>query len=134
MATTTIQNPATKRNINVRVFDVENRVVSDALLAAHKDGKTMSAKDISWMLLNQQHSVAAMERTEGGDSAANNFALNVLENALDWSLGIAVLNFRKDARAVWGRVPRTYKVAAARNGDIFVGYESAGKTAWVKYG
>lgn len=111
-STMTITNPATQKSVKVRVFDVDTREAADVLA---KDG----AKALSWMLLGQKHSVKAMEDSDGGDSAANNFALNVVENALDWSLGLAVNRFIRDALAA-KRCPRAFKVGASRKGDVFI--------------
>lgn len=89
MNTMTITNPDTNKSVSVRVWDVDTKAALESIRA---DG----VKAFSWSLLSQKHSVRAMETTESGDSAANNFALNVLENALDWSLGLAVHRFIRD--------------------------------------
>jgi len=116
MATKTIQNPKTSRQVKVRVWSIETKALMEDL----KAGRIKTAKDLSWKLLSEHHSLSAMERSQAGDSAANNFALNVLENALDWSLGMAVLNFIRDCRKQLNGVPKTFEVAASRSGDVFI--------------
>jgi hypothetical protein len=111
MSTLSITNPATNKTIGVRVFAVETA-------AAVRMLNTEGVKALSWSLLSQKHSVDAMERSEGGDTACNNFALSIFENALDWSLGLAVRNFITDARAV-KRCPKAFKVGVSRKGDVF---------------
>lgn len=59
--------------------------------AVHQWGTGKGVKAFSWWVLEQCKSIAA--KTQGGDSAANNFALNTFEQALDWEIGLAVLHF-----------------------------------------
>jgi hypothetical protein len=112
MNTMTIEHPVSKKSTMVRAWDIETKAAAEAL-------KANGVKSFSWGLLSDKGSMRAMRGTDGGDSARNNFALNVLENALDWSLGLAVLNFIRDACAV-KKCPRTFKVAASRKGDVFI--------------
>lgn len=123
MTTMTITHPTSRKEIKVRAWDIETKAASAQLRA---DG----VKAFSWSLLSQKHSLKAMEATEGGDSASNNFALNVLENALDWSLGLAVLNFLRDALAV-KKCPRTFRVAASKKGDVFILVNKKDGGLWV---
>lgn len=114
--TSTITNPKTKRNVKVRVWTLKSQAIRDGF----KDGTFKTAKDLSWALLNDKNSLQAMEREEGGDSASNNYALSVLEGALDWGLGLAVVRLFKDFVDIKRRVPETFKLAATRKGDVFV--------------
>lgn len=114
MYTTRITNPKSGRQVAVKVFEVPYR---EALEILNEGG----ARRLSWHLLDQPHSVAAMQATEYGDSAANKFALNVLENALDWSIGLKVIAFIQ-ALPQMGRTtrPKTLRVAVTRGGDVYM--------------
>lgn len=112
MQTLTIKSPKTNRNIEVRVWDIDTQETVTFL-------KGRSARDLSLKLLSDKSSLKEMERTESSDCAGNNFSLAVFEHALDWSLGLAVYNFIVAALRV-KRCPRRFKVAAARNGDVFI--------------
>ena len=81
--------------------------------------KDHSVKDLSWKMLSDKKAQAKAAREMGGESATTNFALSILENALDWSLGIAALRFIRDALTV-KRCPRTFRVAVTSKGDVFI--------------
>lgn len=115
MNTMQIKSPKSNRTITVRAWDIDPR----AVLASFKSGELKSARDLSWKLLNEKGSVAAMGREMDGEAASSNFALSVFENALDWSLGLKVLAHIRGAVAV-KRMPKPFKVAASRGGDVFI--------------
>ena len=81
--------------------------------------KDHSVKDLSWKMLSDKKAQAKAAREMDGESATTNFALSILENALDWSLGLAAFRFIRDALAV-KRCPRTFHVAVTNKGDVFI--------------
>lgn len=115
METRTITNPKTGREVKVRAWRVEPRVV----LAKLRSGEWSTARDISWGLLADPQAACLIERTDGGDSAENNFALNIFENALDWSLGLKVLTFIQACQRI-GKMPKPFDVLATRQGHVFI--------------
>ena len=117
MYTRTIQNPKTNRRNAVRCWSIAVRAIAAGL----ECGNIKSARDISWSLLNDDQSIQTMENEMGGDEVSGNFALSVFENALDWQLGVAVLQVLKAARP---RMPKDFEVAVNRAGDVFVIFQS----------
>ncbi len=113
MKTATIVNPKSGRNVRVRAWDVEPR----AILRKFSAGEFKDARDLSWALLSEDASIAALE-CEDGDSNETNFALSVFENALDWTLGLAAVRFMRCAPK--GKIVKPFRVACARSGDVFV--------------
>jgi hypothetical protein len=111
----TITNPRTNRKNRVVAWDIQPREV----LGMVQSGQIGSAQDLSWMLLSDDESIEKMQEEEYGDSAENNFPLRVFETALDWGLGLTVLNFIYGAVAD-GKMPRPFQVAANRQGDVFI--------------
>lgn len=114
MKTTTIENPKSGCEIRVRVWDVAPR----AVIAKLRSGEWGSARDLGLALLGDDQSFDAMDESAEGDSASSNFALAVFEHALDWGLGLRALAYI--ASAPKGRVVRPFRVACARNGDVFI--------------
>jgi hypothetical protein len=55
-----------------------------------KSGEIKDARDVSWLILQQKWE--CIQDTEHGDSANNNLGLKILEEALDWRIGLLVLN------------------------------------------
>lgn len=117
MTTMTLTNPKTNRKMTARLFDVDNKAMTAFLV---ENQGTVSARDMGLKILSDAKTQRAMARTMGGESARTNLALNVLENALDWSLGLAVLKFRMDCRRAKKQVPEKFQVAASAKGDVFV--------------
>lgn len=63
------------------------------LMNAKEMGFWANAKDLFYYLLDT-HSIDSLEvmaETDAGDSARNNMSLAIIENALDWKIGIFVL-------------------------------------------
>ena len=112
MQTITITNPETGRQNACRAWFVEPKKV----LVDIKAGAT--AKQISWKLLSDDEAYGEMQATEDGDSARNNFALHIFENALDWGLGLAIIRLMVQA-AKLGKRPKPFYILANRKGDIF---------------
>jgi hypothetical protein len=81
--------------------------------------KDHSVKDLSWKMLSDKKAQAKAAREMGGESATTNFALSILENALDWSLGLTAFQFIRDRLAI-KRCPRTFRVAVTKKGDVFI--------------
>jgi len=88
----TIIRPDTGRKVNLKTWKIEPRAILEFL----KD-KDKSARDISRLLLNDNQSIQVMEAQQSGDQAGNNFALAVFEQALDWRLGLAIVNVIRSA-------------------------------------
>lgn len=113
-----IVHPISGKTVAVDTFPV----VPKALLAWTKANKIRSAKDISWYLLGEQRSLAKAAAQENGDARHNNYGLRILENALDWSLGLAVLRIL--AACPTGKLPKPFDLLATRSGAILVRYSS----------
>ena len=114
MYTKSFTNPKTNRVNSMKCWDLDTKSVANVMSAAGGN-----VKAISWAMLNDEASVQAMEDTQHGDSAANNWALNVFENALDWGLGLAVVGYLRMYKEQFGKFPRRFTIAANRNGDVF---------------
>jgi hypothetical protein len=104
-------NPETNRTVNVKVWEVD---IKTALTTC----KTGSVKDLSWSLLEEKESIDAMEE-ENGDSASSNFALAVFEQALDWRLGLAIIDLLKSYQRKFGKIPSKVTIACDRKGRIY---------------
>lgn len=113
----TITNPKTGRSNTVRAWNIDPKQV----LADLRSGRTKSAKDLSWRLLSEKESADDIEESveAPGDCARTNYALGIFEYALDWALGLVVLNFIRSAVRV-KKLPKPFKVAANRKGDVFI--------------
>lgn len=123
MHTTKIVNPKTNRTVTVRYWDIDRDAVIDSIR-----NKTWDTKGFSWDLLSDKQTYQTMVNEEYGDSASNNFALSIFEHALDWRLGLAVINtIQIFAKA--HKKPKNFKLAVARNGDVFIILASG--TVWV---
>jgi DNA helicase HerA-like ATPase len=110
----TVINPSTGRENCVLCWKVNPREV----LAQSKAGKIKTAKDLSWMLLSDDESIQVVDEEQHGDSSHNNFALSTFENALDWSLGLAILNIMRATPK--GKILKPFEVAANRKGEVFI--------------
>jgi len=113
METITIVNPTTRRGITVSSWYIQPRAMLDEL----KRGTSL--RDISLQLLSEPESIERVHE-EDGDSAHNNWALNIFENALDWGLGLAAFSLIRDTIKAYKRLPKPFRVAASRSGDIFL--------------
>lgn len=113
MYTQTMINPKTNRNNTFKCWNVS----WDGIMEMIKAGK--SAKEISFALLDDDESVMLMEETVDGDSQNNNFALNVFENALDWGIGITIINFMKSLLKLHKKASQ-FTVMANKKGDVFI--------------
>lgn len=120
MFTQKILNPKTKRQNNMRCWRVEWSTIIELL----KSGK--SAKDISWMFLNDDQSVQVMDDEQYGDSQSNNFALNVFENALDYAIGIKILQYVRFLNSM-KKKHDVFVVACNRGGDVFIVSNKTGR-------
>lgn len=109
-----IKSPNNGAEFCVRAWDIVPRDI----LNKFKTGEYKSARDLSWALLSDTQSTQLMEDTLDKDSAPSNFALHVFENALDWNLGIVVTRIIKDALKQ-KRIPKPFKVAVDRRGDVW---------------
>jgi hypothetical protein len=109
-----ILNPETGRMNQVKAWTVDTRRVFDEL----KSGK--SAHDLGWMLLSDPESLREMEESQYGDCLENNFALNVFESALDWSLGLAILRTLQSYKDQFSKYPKSFRLAANTKGQVFL--------------
>lgn len=114
MKTITIQNPKTSRQIRVRAWDVDTK----ATLHKFATGEFETARDLSWALLNDDQAILAVEETQYGDAAENNFGLSIFENALDWTLGLAAIRYMQSAPK--GKRVKPFTVACSRKGDVYI--------------
>ena len=115
---TTMLPPNTGKKLTVDTY----RVVPRELLAWTRTRRNCTAKHISLYLLGQERSLRKAEAQDGGDTRHNNYALRIFENALDWSLGLAVLKLL--AAYPVGRLPRPFTLGATRKGSILVQFPS----------
>lgn len=120
-----ITNPHSGRNVSARVWTIEPRPFIEAV----KEGK--SVRDISWELLSDNEAYCTMEAEAQGDEARSNFALSIFENALDWRLGQAALRYINIAIKAHRKLPKPFKVACTRSGDIFI-IQNSGNTYMVE--
>lgn len=121
MRYSSIINPRTGRSNRVRAWDIDVKALWEQI----KANQIQSARDVSVMLLNDDDSIQAMVDEEYGDSAECNFALSVFENALDFTLGMAVLWFFQVCCKA-GKLPGPFSVVATRKGDIFIVGQKSG--------
>jgi hypothetical protein len=105
-------NPRTARENKVRLF----RVAPREIVRRVRTKELLTARDISFFVMSQE---SIDEGDEEGDSTETNFALSVFENALDWTIGLAVLEYLRQARS--GRkLPKPFEVLVNRSGDVFL--------------
>lgn len=76
----------------------------------------MDAKALSWNIL------AKAEKT-------NSFALRIFENALDYSVGLTIIGFRKALRAIKKKAPKFF-VSISKNGDVGIALTECGKVVF----
>lgn len=110
-----VVNPNSGRESNCKCWMVDPAKV----MALIREKKIQTSKDLSLMLLGDDEAVQLMGEEMGGEDAGHNFALQVFEHALDWTIGLAVLDFIR-ACAKMGKKPRPFEVAANRSGQVFV--------------
>lgn len=82
--------------------------------------RKLDAHSLGWEMLSHRRSMARARRTDSGDCQRNNWGLNVLENALDWSLGLSAV--RKMFALVEARkCPKSgaLNVYADRSGNVW---------------
>ncbi len=113
----TIVNPETNQSIEVYSWSI---ILRDILKKLHEK-EIKGARAISWALLSDEESQAHLEEDleAPGDSSETSFALNIVENALDWRLGMAVLGFIKGFVAK-KRLPLPFEVSCSNHGDVFI--------------
>ena len=115
MYNTEIKNPKTNRNNKAYAWKIDPRKV----LGAFKNGEFQDCKDLSLALLSDEKSIQVMEEQQFGESLSSNFALNVFECGLDWSLGIKVLGYIKTFTSD-GKIPKPFEVIATKSGHVFI--------------
>jgi hypothetical protein len=130
MQTLTITNPTSNRANQVNAWEVNPKALYAAMTAAYNAGKPMSAKDITWLILDTKETAETAAREDGGDAASNNLGLSIFEGATDWGIGIAALGYIRAVRQQYGRKPKAFKVAANRKGDCFIICPDGTVLAW----
>lgn len=115
MFQTTITNPNTNRINKVYAWTVAPKTFWNDL----KTGE-LTPKQLSWKLLNDDQSIQVMDDSQYGDSACQNFALSVFENALDWSLGLAIVRYCNAMVSQRKTLPKPFTVMVTRKGDVFI--------------
>lgn len=73
------------------------------------------AQAISWYLLGQK--ADCISETEYGDQKSNNLGLRILEDALDWSIGVRVSQFILACVKNFKKMPRPFTLEI--KGDQF---------------
>ncbi len=111
----TITHPETGREVRVMAWRVEPRAVVEAF----RTGRFQTAQDLGLALLGDDETVCAMAHTSHGDAADTNVALRVFEHALDWGLGLRAWGFIV-AAARLGKLPKPFRVAADRSGNVYL--------------
>ena len=109
---TSIRNPKTGRANRVKAWHINPRAVLDEIKAGAE------ARDISWRLLSDDQSIQELQET-AYEEEGSNFGLSIFENALDWSLGLAVVRFIHAFLKYRKCLPAPFSVVATRKGDIF---------------
>lgn len=73
---------------------------------------------LSWRLLGQVADIMAEE--EDGEDAESNLALAVIEEALDWRIGLAVRGLIRSAWQQYRKIPKPFILEIdRRSGDIW---------------
>lgn len=118
MYKTTITNPKTNRENRLDVYPVNVASVR-ALL---RDGTIKTARDLSWLMLEQDERLGAVSWLDDSDTiqAAESRALRIFEQALDWGLGLAALGFMRAVRKEYNRYPKDFAVGVNGKGDTFI--------------
>jgi len=116
MYITKIVNPKSGRVNTVRAWEIQPREV----LKQMKEGRISTARDLGLQLLSDREAIKTMEAEADGDTARTNFALAVIEQALDWRLGLAVIELIFAVLRQYRRLPKPFKVAVNRDGDVFI--------------
>ena len=111
-AQTTIPEPANAR----ASWMVEPRKV----LASLKAGTVKSAKDLSWLLLSDEHVFETMQDEEHGEDAESNLALSTFEDALDWRLGALVLSCIRATVKATKRLPKPFRLVVGPKGTVYI--------------
>jgi len=118
----TIKNPKTGRENRVKAWPVDVGKIRKLL----RRGAIKTARDMGLHVLSDETTLEHIEETRNGEGAGSNFALNIVENALDWSIGFAVL-----AMVRWSirkkKIPFPCHVATNRKGDVFLILQRQGK-------
>jgi hypothetical protein len=76
------------------------------------------------MLLNDDQAIQTMRDEEYGDCAQCNFAIAIFEQALDWRLGLTVIQVIRSIVKQTKKLPKPFELAVNRKGDIFVLFSS----------
>lgn len=118
MFNTTIVNPTTGRNNTVKGWKVSASALYEDLKAGN-----VTAKKLSWSLLDDNQSYQAMENSSYGDTQDNNWSLAIFEQGLDWAIGLKILDFII-AIAKAGKKTRDFEVLVTRKGDVFIRLQS----------
>jgi len=121
MYTKTIINPKTNRKTTLRCWNINPRAILDKC-----NSEKITAREISWMLLNDDQSIQTMtmQAEEYGDCANMNFSLACFEQALDWRLGIATMNVIRSILKQTGKLVKPFEIGVSRKGDIFAIFQS----------
>lgn len=119
------------KQIKVMTWDVNTDALYAKLKESRINGYVMTAKDISWLYLNDDQSVQYMENTQDGDSAGNNFPLRIFEQGLDWTIGLAIHGFIMAYKKQHGKRLKRFTLAIDRVGCAYILY-GANVILWSK--
>lgn len=84
--------------------------------------KPKDVQEVSWMILEQR--AGCIEKTMHKDSAPANIGLNILEEALDWRIGLAFVKLMKACPK--GKIPKPFDMTIKKN-MIFAEFASEKK-------
>jgi hypothetical protein len=117
MVIKTIVNPETNHSIEVYSWSIIPRDILKKL----REKEIKGPRGISWALLSDEESQEQIEEDveAPGDSSETSFALLIVEHALDWRLGWAVLEFINAALAK-KKLPLPFDVSCSNHGDVFI--------------
>ena len=90
-----------------------------AVLREMRSGVVKTARDLSWLILNTEAVAEAVAESDGGDSAESNCGLAIIEQALDFTLGLAVLAYLRPFVAA-RKLPKPFTLCVGRGGRVWI--------------
>ncbi len=117
MTVKTIVDPGSNQSIEVYSWPITPREILKKL----REKEIKGPRDISWALLSDEESQVELEEDleAPGDSSETSLSLNIIENALDWKLGLAVLGFIR-ASVAEKKLPLPFEVSCSNRGDVYI--------------
>jgi len=110
------------KQIKVTSWEVDTNALYAKMKEAYDSGKPLSAQDISWLYLKDDQSVQYMKDTESGDRSDNNFAMRIFTKALDYTIGIVILDFIREYRRQHKKRINHFTLAVDNIGRAYILY------------